>query len=378
MVKKKTFIFPIVLMVAVIVFLFLPMVLVIYCPELTDKIDDLVADKLNPPPSLKELRKLEELEKIEPTRGKIAFHSKREGDDCTQIYTVKIDGSEPVSRLTSGGGEKLYPQFSPNGKMIAFTEPQTSFSPGALPAKGLYIIGADGSLTIKIYNGAIDRFFAWSPDNKQIAFSLPDWTNKTSDMYEGSEMYYDTECAYDIYAFNLDNHNLTRLTTEGGRYPTWSPDGKKIGFVSTRYQNNVKDNKTMQDIYIMNSDGSNQTRIPIPLPYDGNNFAPSPLSLSWSPDGKKFAFWAWWGNPRIFTINTDGSNLTRLDTASEDTPDNIRNARPKWSPDGKKIAFDSVRGGRGFWSIYIMNADGSDIKILVDDPRAEYPTWSPP
>jgi Tol biopolymer transport system component len=35
-----------------------------------------------------------------------------------------------------------------------------------------------------------------------------------------------------------------------------------------------------------------------------------------------------------------------------------------WSPDGKWIAFRSDRGGA--WAIYVMRADGSDVRKVVD------------
>lgn len=337
----------------------------------------LLSGILEKPPSISDVVK--EFEKIEPMRGRIAFISKRENDDCRQVYTMKTDGSD-MTRLTSEAGSKLFPQISPNGKMIAFVRAgKDSMVLAAPPAEGLYIIGADGQTTIEIYDGTVDGLFAWSPDSKQIAFSHPDWTNKTYDLFEGSEEFYDTECAYDVYVISLDSGNIIRLTTEGGRYPTWSPDGKQIAFVSTR-QYKWKDTETKQDIYIMNSDGSNQTRIPIPRPF-GNSPIPNPLSLSWSPDGKKFVFWARWGNPSIFTMDTDGSNLTQLDIALVNSTYTTIGKHPAWSPDSKQIAFNSNRNEGGLMGIYIMNADGSDIKHIVKNSRyvrAEYPTWSPP
>ena len=75
--------------------------------------------------------------------------------------------------------------------------------------------------------------------------------------------------------------DITRLTNNDGmnESPSWSPDGAKIVFVSTRDGNRDSDNR---EIYTMNSDGSNPTNI-------SNNDA-ADYQPSWSPDGTKIAF----------------------------------------------------------------------------------------
>ena len=62
------------------------------------------------------------------------------------------------------------------------------------------------------------------------------------------------------------------------------------------------------------------------------------------------------GDNEIYTIDPDGSNLTRL------TTDPGSDMNPAWSPDGSKIAFQSSRSGNN--EIYIMDADGSNQRRL--------------
>ena len=64
--------------------------------------------------------------------------------------------------------------------------------------------------------------------------------------------------------------------------PSWSPDGRRIAFASTRDDPDPNDNFIYSKIYVMNADGSGQTRLTYTSPFD---YAPS-----WSPDGRRIAF----------------------------------------------------------------------------------------
>jgi TolB protein len=78
------------------------------------------------------------------------------------------------------------------------------------------------------------------------------------------------------------------------------------------------------------------------------------------------------GRPKIYTLDLSNGKVAPL-TESGDW----RDESPKWSPDGKRIAFASTRQGSNF-DIFIMNADGSGVERLTDNPAIEHdPVWDP-
>jgi dipeptidyl aminopeptidase/acylaminoacyl peptidase len=75
---------------------------------------------------------------------------------------------------------------------------------------------------------------------------------------------------------------------------------------------------------------------------------------------------------RIAVMNTEGVGVT-LNPNPAGAYDDMD---PAWSPDGRRIAFASNRSGN--FDIYVMNANGTDVKRLTSEPRGDrYPAWSP-
>lgn len=271
---------------------------------------------------------------------KIAFVSNRDGID--EIYLMNPDGSNQT-RLTYNFFYDSDPAWSPDGSKIAFSS--NRYGKYKYYRWDIYVINTDGSNQTRLTYGTVNEGTpSWSPDGSKIAF----------------------EIYGEIYVMNHDGSNQIRLTYsfdyEYGLYnftnfsPTWSPDGSKIAFASNRYG--------IYEIYVMNADGSNQTRLTYNSAYDSDP--------AWSPDGSKIAFTSnrGYNNDEIYIINVDGSNQTRL------TNNSANDRHPSWSPDGFKIAFVSDRDGN--YEIYVMDADGSNQTRLTDGAADNiHPVWSP-
>jgi Tol biopolymer transport system component len=166
----------------------------------------------------------------------------------------------------------------------------------------------------------------------------------------------------EIYVMNADGSGQTRLTNNSAwdATPTWSSDGTKIAFVSDRDGN--------AEIYVMNADGSGQTRL--------TNNSVGDVDPAWSPDGTKIAFGRdqAFGIRQIWVMNANGSGETQL------TNDSLLHSAPVWSPDGTKIAFlKAVLGGDA--EVFVMNVDGSgQINLSNNQAHPDQdldPDWSP-
>jgi Tol biopolymer transport system component len=266
-----------------------------------------------------------------------------------------------------------------------------STAEGALPVansftvpRGVGLIRVDGNAisTINLPSGEKNYFegtpFSWSPDGGRFVFVST----------RGGSA--------DLYVTNVDSTNTARITFAGANgSPAWSPDGEWIAFVSTQNEES--------NISLIKPDGTNLTCLTCDIPG-------SEISPAWSPDSVSIAFTAASGPAPVSIIDiTTGETRpvsspelkSAVPSFSPDgqwiifeceqaicmnniygatlgtlSSDKGVNAQPHISPDGTQVAFISNRDGD--YELYIENVDGTDLTRLTNTPYAEmHPAWSP-
>lgn len=212
-----------------------------------------------------------------------------EGDTRPGIWTVKPSGND-LKRVTSKKGLPFNPSWSPDGKLIAFTQ-----------SNALWKMHADGSHKLKLVKGVasdIDTNISWSPDGKRLVFNKKD----------------------DLWSVQVTGQRVKRITNtpDSERAPSWSPKGGRIAF-------EFRDDVTADlDLRLIKPDGTGM----VSIPNTKNGMEPD-----WSPNGKRLAYAAP-GNG-ITLIKPDGS-------AQKIFAKQVGNhfvADPAWSPDGEQIAY---------------------------------------
>jgi len=271
----------------------------------------------------------------------------RTGNNTSKQKTkaaTRIGAENPhVIRLTHMGAA-IKPVFSPDGQKIAFAD-----YPGGLKVRSgakvpqgvpeLYVMNADGTDVTRIANLSQRteveeclREWAFSPDGTRIVFSI--------------DQEKDPSCFTkpDIYVADIDGSNLHNLTHSPvfEKDPSWSPDGEKIAFEADVPKS--RGGGVLPIIFSIGPDGTN------PSILSTGGFSPT-----FSPTDEKIAFEA--NRSGFYVMNANGTNVTRLPV-----PKTLLLYFPRFSPDGDQIAFASLD------NIYVMNADGSHLRPLITGP----------
>jgi Tol biopolymer transport system component len=303
-----------------------------------------------------------------PPHAEIAFISWR--DQNLQIRKMTSSGSR---YLTNTINNESHPVWSPDGKQLAFLSTQNQ-------EQHLAVMNADGSNQRLLAKNirAKDVAPAWAFDSQMIAFAciveqrttlclasvtgdwmqiMPgNWGSLGSIQWAPADpiilFHAMSGTTRDVFTYTTYSNTIRNLThrTSQDYAPAWSPDGRKIAFVSNRNQ--------QVGIYTMNIDGTSQRLLLYTNIYD---------YPAWSPDGNQIAFSQAEGKNHLCIFNTQENILHCTDNDG---------SRPTWSPDGQFLVYESRRRNKSY--LYLTDNQFSRTQQLPHHPAGSFsPAWQP-
>jgi eukaryotic-like serine/threonine-protein kinase len=261
----------------------------------------------------------------------------------SQIYA--IDVASGSRRLVSGALDAVQPNWSPDGRRIAFWGVRDG-------ARDIFTVSSDGGDPVPVTNDeAVDWDPVWTPEGRYLYFS----SNRGGSM--------------NVWRVAM---NASSGTAAGAPEPvnvpatyatgiSFSHDGRRMAYMSCMRTSNL-----FQAAF----DPAREATIGAAAPVTQG--VKETLYPSISHDGKWVAYTSLGLNEDIVVVQPDGSQPRRV------TDDPARDKTPRWAPDGRSIAFVSNRGGR--FEIWTIHPDGSGQRQLTEgSPHGgvTYPAWSP-
>jgi tricorn protease len=270
---------------------------------------------------------------------RIYFASDRSG--TLNLYSVKPDGTDLVQLTSSTTWDVRWPSADEAGRIVYEMDGELHvFDTRTRTDAKLDIFVPDDGLAARPQHRAVSRFiedYALAPKGARALF-----------VARG-----------DVFTAPIEHgptRNLTHSSRAHDKAARWSPDGRKIAFIS--------DMSGEEELYLVDQDGSGE---PERLTTNGDMMRYPPV---WSPDGKRLAFSDKSG--RLWDLDVATKHLTLV---ARDSSGNLGDQ--SWSPDSRWLAF-SMNHVSGFSSIYIWRVGEAAPHPVTDALSNAYePVFDP-
>src|ERR1044072_402825 len=299
----------------------------------------------------------------------------------SSIWMVATDGSRAPWQFTTAPQSSNSPRWRPDGKSLALLssrrEVASTGTPPAKPGTQIYLLSMNGGEAKRITNlkNGVSQF-RWSPDGSRLVVvsRIGPSDPRTGDARDRSDVRHYKNTSYKFNDSGWFDDRRTHFwivdvksgeakqITKGEDWndsdPQWSPDGKRIAFVSNRTGKEYDENRNT-DVWVINSDGTGElTKI--------SDHEESDNQPRWSPYGKTIAFAGEIhdrDHPKIWLATATGGAASTVAAKGLD----LIPGQLEWSDDGKSIYFET--GVKGELHLFRVDLSTKSVTQVTSGPR---------